>query len=201
MRHEGVFAPRCRDYGGAMPTELHYTADADANRLLAEDPLALLIGLVLYQQVPIEKAFSGPLVLRERLGGTLDAAEIAAMSPEALDEAFRERPALHRFPGNMAKRTHAVCAYLVDEYGGDVTALWRDIDDADELMKRLQSLPGFGEYKARVYLGVLAERFDVRPDGWQRHLPDWPSIVDITRPEDLAEVKDRKKAWKGTAEH
>ena len=188
-----------RDYGEAMPTELHYTADSDANRLLADDPLALLIGLVLYQQVPIEKAFSGPLVLRTRLGGSLDAAAIAAMAPEALDEAFRERPALHRFPGNMAKRTHAVCTHLVDEYGGDVAALWRDVADADELMGRFEALPGFGEYKARVYFGVLAERFGIRPEGWERYLPDWPSIVDITRPGELDEVKERKKAWKGAS--
>ncbi len=179
-----------------MSPALHYTDDPAANELLAEDPTALLIGLVLYQQVPIEKAFSGPGVLQQRLGGTLDVAAIAAMDPDDLDAVFRERPALHRFPGNMAKRTQAVCTHIVEEYGGDVTALWSGITDADELMKRLQGLPGFGEYKARVYFGVLAERFDVRPEGWERHLPDWPSIVDIRQPSDLPELKERKKAWK-----
>lgn len=182
-------------YGGVMP-ELPYTDDPAANELLATDPFALLVGLVLYQQVPVEKAFMGPLVLEERLGGKLDANSIAAMSPESLEIVFKERPALHRFPGNMAKRTHAVAVYVTEHLEGDPERLWRGVDDADVLMGRLIDLPGFGEYKARVYFGVLANRFDVRPRGWEAHMPDWPSIADVAQPGDIAEMKLRKKAWK-----
>lgn len=180
----------------SAPKALHYTDDQDSNELLASDPMALIVGLVLYQQVPIEKAFSGPLELQRRLGGPYDAATIAAIPVEQLEAVFRERPALHRFPANMAKRVHAVATYLVDTYEGDPTKLYNDVDSADDVIERLEKLPGFGEYKARVYFGVLSERFDVRPDGWEDHVPDWPSIVDITTPDDLPDLKARKKAWK-----
>lgn len=180
----------------AKPSELHYTDREDANRLIAGEPVALLIGIVLYQQVPTEKAFVGPLLLQERLGGTLDASAIATMDPDALEEIFRQKPALHRFPASMAKKVQAVCTHLVDHHNGDVTELWTDADTAQEVVKRLQAMPGFGEYKARVYFGVLAERFGVRPDGWESFVPDWPSIADIVVPQDLADLKLRKKAWK-----
>jgi uncharacterized HhH-GPD family protein len=178
------------------PAELHLTNEADANEFLANEPLALLIGLVLHQQIPTEKAFHSPLVLRERLGRGLDAADIAAMDPEKLEELFKEKPALHRFPGSMAKRVHAVCGHIADEYGGSVAGLWKGVSDADELMARLLAIPGFGEYKARIYLGVLAKRFDVKPRGYTKHLPTWPSIVDVESLDDLSELKARKKAWK-----
>ena len=134
--------------------------------------------------------------MRDRLGKELDTADLATADPEALEAVFKEKPALHRFPGSMAKRVQAVCEYLVSEYDGSVSALWTDVDSADELMERLVAIPGFGEYKARIYLGLLARRFQVRPDGWEAHLPTWPSIVDVESPDDLAELKARKKAWK-----
>jgi uncharacterized HhH-GPD family protein len=179
-----------------QPTELHLTNEPEANAFLAADPLGLLIGLVLHQQIPTEKAFHSPLVLRDRLGRELDAAEIAGMDLETLEGLFKEKPALHRFPGSMAKRVQAVCDHIAEHYDGTVPHLWAGITSADELMERLLAMPGFGEYKARIYIGVLAERFGVRPDGYESHLPTWPSIVDISSLDDLAELKARKKAWK-----
>jgi uncharacterized HhH-GPD family protein len=183
-----------------MPDTLPYTDNTNANRLLAENPFALLVGLVLYQQVPIEKAFEGPQVLEKRLGGTLDAGTVAATPPERLEALFREQPAIHRFPANMAKRVQAVAVAIDSEYGGDPTRLWAGVADAEELSKRLQALPGFGEYKARVYMAVLARNFGVRPEGWEALLPDWPNVSEIERPEDRDELKLRKKAWKESQE-
>ena len=180
----------------ADPSELHYTDRADANQLIAGEPAALLVGIVLYQQVPTEKAFVGPLLLKERMGGSLDPSEIATMDPEELEEIFRQKPALHRFPASMAKKVQAVCAYVVDHHDGVVAGLWNGADTAHEVVQRIQAMPGFGEYKARVYFGVLAQRFGIRPDGWESLVPDWPSIADIVVPEDLVELKLRKKAWK-----
>lgn len=180
----------------AQPTSLFFTDRDDANELLAADPTALLVGIVLYQQVPTEKAFAGPLVVQERLGRPLRVDEIAAMDPEALEAVFREKPAVHRFPASMAKKVQAVCQYLVEHYDGTVAGLWEGAETAEEVVKRLEAMPGFGEYKARVYFGVLAARFGIQPDGWQEMVPDWPSIVDITAPQDLPELKLRKKAWK-----
>ena len=180
----------------AGPTELYLTNEPEANAFIASDPLGLLVGLVLHQQIPTEKAFHSPLVLRDRLGSDLDAAEIAAMDPEALESLFKEKPALHRFPGSMAKRVQGVCTHVAEEYSGSVKAIWEDIDDADELMARLLAMPGFGEYKARIYLGLLAQRFGIRPAGYEAHLPTWPSVVDRASLDDLAELKARKKAWK-----
>lgn len=178
------------------PAQLHLSNDDAANRFIAADPLAFLIGIVLHQQIPTEKAFQSPLVLRDRLGRDLDAGEIAAMNPDDLVGAFKEPPALHRFPGSMAKRVQGVCDYLVDNYGGEVTALWKDVADADELLNRLLAIPGFGEYKARIYLGVLARRFGITPEGWEDKAPTWPSIADVASPADLIELRQRKKAWK-----
>ena len=180
-----------------MPA-IYFTNEADANSLLADDPFALLVGLAIYQQVPTEKAFAGPFVLKTRLGGELDAASVAATDPEALDAAFREVPAIHRFPSNMAKRVHGVAQFLVDEYDGDATAIWNGVGSAEVLMRRLEAIPGFGEYKARLTIGVLARQYGVKPRGYTKFLPDWPSIVDIEKPEDLANLKVRKKAWKAS---
>lgn len=178
------------------PKELYLTNEPEANAFVASDPLALLIGLVLHQQIPTEKAFHSPLVLRERLGKDLDASDLAAMDPEALEAAFKEKPALHRFPGSMAKRVQNVCEHIDENYGGSVAGLWEGVSDANELMDRLTSVPGFGDYKARIYLGLLARRFGVHPTGWEDHLPTWPSIVDVESLDDLAELKVRKKQWK-----
>ncbi len=174
---------------------LPYTDDATANALLADDPFALLVGIVLYQQVPIETAFAGPSRVRDRIGG-LDPHVIAEMDPETLEAAFKEKPAVHRFPGNMSRRVQAVAEYVATEYDGETTALWADIDDADALLRRLKKLPGFGEYKARIYMAVLARRFGVRPAGWEASMPDWPNISEIASPSDRADLKERKKAWK-----
>lgn len=179
-----------------MAPTLHYTTDSEANALLSRDPFALLVGLAIYQQVPTQKAFMGPHVLAERLGGTMDPGAIASMDPGELEAVFREPPAIHRFPANMAKRVQAVAGHIVDEYGGDASAVWKDVATADALMDRLTAIPGFGDYKARLTLGVLAANFDVRPDGYEALMPDWPSVVDVRTPADLAELSDRKKAWK-----
>ena len=176
--------------------EIYFTDDDDANHLLATNDFALLVGLTLYQQVPVEKAFMGPFVLRDRLGGDLDPARIANMGPDELNDVFREKPALHRFPGSMAKRTQAVAAYVVDTYDGDTSGIWEDVDDSAELLRRIQQLPGFGDYKARVYAAVLARQFGIRPAGWEDHLPDWPNISEVDEPEDRDAMKLRKKEWK-----
>lgn len=179
-------------------TQIYFTTNSDANTLLSDDDFALIVGLTLYQQIPTEKAFAGPYVLRKRLGGTLDAAAVAGMDPDVLEAVFREQPAIHRFPANMAKRVQSVSQYIVDEYGGDTSAIWTDVKTADKLLDRLTAIPGFGEYKARLTIGVLAKNFGVKPRGYTKYLPDWPSIVDIKTPEDLAELKVRKKAWKAS---
>lgn len=178
-----------------MP-DIYFTTEPKANKLLESDAFALIVGLTIYQQIPTEKAFAGPYALKERLGGKLDPETVASMDPDKLDAIFREVPAIHRFPSNMAKRVQAVSQYLVDEYGGDASAVWADVKTADELLARLKALPGFGDYKAQLALGVLASQFDVKPRGYTKVMPDWPSIVDIKNPDDLAELKARKKAWK-----
>jgi uncharacterized HhH-GPD family protein len=185
-----------------VESSLPVTGDADADRLLATDPLALVIGMLLDQQVPMEWAFGSPLRLRERLGGQLDAAAIAAMPLEALEVAFKGPPALHRYPGSMAKRTHQLCQHLVDQHGGKADAVWRDVDSGTELYKRVKAMPGFGEEKAKIFTALLAKRFGVRPKGWEEASAPFSddlkrSVADIDGPDALAEVrsfKQRKKA-------
>jgi uncharacterized HhH-GPD family protein len=181
-----------------MPTTtelLPFTGDPDADRLLVEDPLALLIGFVLDQQVTLQKAFSGPLELSRRIGG-LDARRIATMEPEQLDAAFRERPALHRFPGNMAKRTRELCAYLVERYDGDASRIWRDARDGADLHARLLDLPGFGPMKAGTLVAILGKRLGVAPAGWERYAPDHMTLGDVDSAETLRRYQDGKRAWK-----
>ena len=148
-----------------QPTSLPFTGDPDADRLLAEDPLALLIGFALDQQVTVQKAFSGPAELKRRLGH-LDAARIAAMDPATLDAVFRERPALHRFPGSMAGKVQALCAAIATDYGNDAGRVWREAADGQDLETRLLGLPGIGEMKAKSLIAVLGKRFGVRPPGY-----------------------------------
>ncbi len=184
-----------------MPTAaLHITGDTDADELLTRDPLALLIGMLLDQQVPMEWAFRGPATLRNRLGG-LDAAAIAAMDPAALEAVFRDKPALHRYPGSMAKRTHALCQHVVDEYGGDASKIWKRQSDPAIVFARLRALPGYGDEKARIMLAILGKRLRVAPAGWEEHArpfsDDQPrSVADIDSPETLARVRAWKQAQK-----
>ena len=179
-----------------MPDALHFTGDPDADQLLARDPLALLIGMLLDQQISMEKAFRGPYDLTQRLGRDLDAAHIAGLDPDSLTEAFRERPALHRFPGSMAKRAQALCQFLVDEYDGDTERIWTEAADAKNLYKRLLALPGYGKAKAKIFVGILGKRLGVAPAGWEDVAADWPSIADVATYEDIAEVRDAKRAMK-----
>jgi uncharacterized HhH-GPD family protein len=182
-----------------MPTALHFTPDAAANRLLASEPLAVMIGMLLDQQVPMEWAFSAPALLKERLGGTLDATAIAAMDPADLDAVFRDKPALHRYPGSMAKRTHALCAHLVEHYGGQADAVWTGVQTGEELLARVLALPGYGPAKARIFVGLLGKRLGIRPEGWETAAADWASIADVDSFERVGEIRERKRAMKAAA--
>jgi len=172
-----------------------WTENEEANRLLDTDPLALLIGMVLDQQVKMEHAFGGPLELKKRIGG-LDARHIGSMDPSELDKVFRQRPALHRFPGSMARRVQAMCAAVASDYGGDAGAVWRGVDDADELVRRIKKLPGFGEMKVKILVAVLAKKFDVRPRGWEKHAATWHTIADVDSPESMEEARAVKRRMK-----
>ena len=179
----------------AGPARLYYTGIDEADELIAQDPLALLIGFVLDQQVTLQKAFAGPYELRKRIG-SLDAAQIAAMDVGQLEAAFKERPALHRFPGNMARRTQALCAAIVADYGGDAGAVWCDVSDGKELERRLLGLPGIGEMKARTIIGILGKQFGVRPAGWEALAPQHRSLADADSLEAVAEYQAGKRAHK-----
>ncbi|HKB18292.1 MAG TPA: HhH-GPD-type base excision DNA repair protein [Candidatus Dormibacteraeota bacterium] len=172
-----------------------WTDDPAANQLLETDPLALLIGMVLDQQVKMEKAFGGPYELKRRLGH-LDARKIASMDPEALDRVFRERPALHRFPGSMAKRVQAMCAVIVKDYGGDAGSVWRGARDGDDLAARIRKLPGFGDMKVRILVSILAKKFDVRPQGWEKHAASWHTVADVDSAETMAKAREVKREMK-----
>jgi uncharacterized HhH-GPD family protein len=172
-----------------------WTEDPEANRLLETDPLALLIGLVLDQQVKMEKAFAGPYVLKQRLGH-LDAAKIAAMDPDKLVAVFRERPALHRFPGSMALRVQALCQSLVKEYGGDAAAVWTQARDGADLAARIKKLPGFGEMKVKILVSVLAKKFGVKPAGWEKHAASWHTVADVDSEATMAEARVVKREMK-----
>ncbi len=174
---------------------LPFTGNDEADRLLEEDPLALLIGFELDQQVPLQKAFSGPYELRRRIG-TLDAARIAGMDPEQLAAAFRERPALHRFPGNMAARTQDLCAAIVRDYGGDAGRVWREAKSGKDLEARLLALPGIGEMKAKTLIAILGKRLGVKPPGWEEVAPKHPTLGDVDDAESLAAYQAGKRAKK-----
>ena len=173
-----------------------WTENEEANKLLDTDPLALLIGMVLDQQVKMEKAFSGPYELKQRLGGRLDAKQIASMDPDKLDKVFRERPALHRFPGNMARRVQAMTQAVVKDYGGDAGAVWREARDGDDLAKRISKLPGFGDMKTKIMISVLAKKFGVQPPGWEKHAASWHSVADVDSPETMAKAREVKREMK-----
>jgi uncharacterized HhH-GPD family protein len=172
---------------------LHFTGDDEADRLLARDPLALLIGFVLDQQVTVQKAFAGPLELQRRLG-SLDAARIAGMDAGELEQVFREKPAIHRFPGSMAGRVQELCRAIVSDYGGDAAAVWRDATDGDDLRRRLSSLPGFGEMKVKSLGAVLAKRFGIAAA--EPLAPGHPTLGDVDSVEALNEYQSAKRAHK-----
>jgi uncharacterized HhH-GPD family protein len=174
---------------------LHFTGNDEADALLAAEPLALLIGFVLDQQVSVQKAFSGPLELRRRIG-SLDAAHIAGMDPGELDRAFRERPALHRFPGTMASRTQDLCAAITSEYGGDAARVWNEATDGRDLQQRLLDLPGIGPMKARSLIAILGKRFGIKPPGWEEVAPTHPTLGDVDSVEALEAYQAKKRAYK-----
>ena len=179
---------------------LYITGDTEADALLNTDGTALLIGMLLDQQVPMEWAFAGPATLRRRLGH-LDAGRIAAMDEEAFVAVCCDRPAIHRFPASMGRRIHSLCTSLVTDFGGDGVAVWSDAATGDELYARLRRLPGYGEEKARILIAILGKRMDVRPAGWDGaagvFADDRPrSVADIRDPETLATVRQWKQAAK-----
>lgn len=180
------------------PATLPFTGDPEADALIASDPLALLIGFALDQQVTVQKAFAGPLELRRRLG-TLDPAAIAALDPADVEAAFRERPALHRFPGAMAGRVRELCAVVAREYGGDAARAWTEARDGADLEARLRALPGIGEMKAKTLVGLLGRRFGVRPAGWEAVAPTYPTLADVDSAEALARYQEQKRAAKASA--
>jgi uncharacterized HhH-GPD family protein len=175
-----------------------WTDNPEANQLLESDPLALLIGLVLDQQVKMEKAFGGPFELKKRLGH-LDVKKIARMDPDKLNAVFRERPALHRFPGSMATRVQALCQVVVEDYGGDARAVWRDAATGDELAARIKKLPGFGDMKSKILVAILAKRFGVRPRGWEKQAANWHTVADVDSVESMAVAREVKRDMKAKA--
>jgi uncharacterized HhH-GPD family protein len=188
--------PTCGGRIVARPSTLPWTESEDANRLLASDGLALLVGMLLDQQFPMERAFLGPQILKDRLGRDLDAATLAAEDPERLAAIFKGPPAIHRFPGSMAKRTQDLCRHLVDHYDGRAESVWEGTDDPADLLRRLEALPGYGKAKARIFVAVLGRRLGIAPAGWEELAADWPSIADVASFEDIEDLREKKKAMK-----
>lgn len=185
--------------------KLYLSGEPAADELLSRDPLALLIGMVLDQQIPLEWAFAAPAKLRERMGHDLDAAEIAEYDEEALITMFTGPPALHRFPGSMAKRVQQMCRHLVAEYDGDAAAVWTRATDGRSLLANMKSLPGFGDAKARIFIALLGKQYGVATAGWQEVAgefgrPDtFLSVADITDQESLERVRAHKREMKAAA--
>jgi uncharacterized HhH-GPD family protein len=173
-----------------VPDRLHFTDSDEANALIASDPMALLVGFVLDQQVTVQKAFAGPLVLQERLGA-IDAATLASAE---LEPVFRERPAIHRYPGSMAKRVHDLAVHVRDEYDGDAARVWTDAADGPALRANLAALPGFGEMKIKAIGAVLAKQFGV--DAAEELVPWHPTLGDVQSPQDLADYQAAKRVHK-----
>src|SRR5438105_11675092 len=178
-----------------MPDALHFTGNEEADRLLASDPMALLIGFALDQQVPVQTAVSGPLKIKQRLG-SLDAGGLAGVEPERLEAAFREKPAVHRFPGTMATRVQELARAVVSEYGGDASRLWTEAGDSDDLRRRIEALPGFGQMKVIALGSVLAKRFGV--EAAQGLVPGFPTLGDVDSAQALADYQAKKRAHKAS---
>jgi len=187
--------------------ELHLAQDPEADRLLSEDPLALLIGMVLDQQVPLEWAFSGPAELKRRLGGDLDARSIASMDPEQLSKLFSAKPALHRYPGSMAKRVHELCRVVSEDYAGKADRIWADAPSGSELLARVRDLPGFGDHKAKIFVALLGKQLGVRPAGWEEASAPFSepgshrSAADIVDSDSLTRVREFKAQLKKQGAH
>ncbi|MFC9977540.1 HhH-GPD-type base excision DNA repair protein [Spirillospora sp. NPDC127200] len=188
-----------------MPT-VHLSQRPEADELLGRSPLAALIGMLLDQQIPMEWAFAGPYTIAQRLGsGDLDAHEIAAYDPDKFAALLSEKPAVHRYPGAMAKRVQQLCRALVDDYSGDAAAIWADAASGKELLRRLNALPGFGRQKAQIFLALLGKQYGVRPEGWREAAGAYGeegshrSVADITGPESLAQVRAFKQEQKAAA--
>jgi uncharacterized HhH-GPD family protein len=188
-----------------VPSTLCLAQNPEADQLLTDSALALLIGMVLDQQIPLEWAFTGPLTLTQRLGRDLDAADLAGRDPDELATVFATPPALHRFPGSMAGRVQALCAAIVDDYDGDAARIWTDAADGKDLLKRVQALPGFGAQKAKIFVALLGKQLQVRPKGWREAAGDYGvtgtymSIADIRDPKSRDKVRAYKKQMKAEA--
>ena len=178
-----------------MPDRLYFTDDDAANELIARDPFALLMGFALDQQVTVPTAFTGPLKLKQRLG-TLDAKRIASTDPATLEELFRQKPAIHRFPGSMATRVQDLAATIAEEYGGDASRLWTEAADGADLKQRIAALPGFGDMKIRSLTAVLAKRYGVAAAA--EVAPTHPTLGDVDSPEALADYQEAKRAYKAS---
>lgn len=190
---------------GMTQAQLHLTGDAEADALLSRDPLALLVGMLLDQQFPMERAFAGPVELSHRLGHDPTAAELAGYDPEALANLFAQPPVIHRYPRSMSGRVQDMCRLLVSRYDGDAAALWRDVDSGMALVRRIEELPGFGRQKARIFVALLGKQYGVTPAGWREAAGPYGeegsrrSIADVNGPDSLAEVRAYKRATKAAA--
>ncbi|MFF7074181.1 HhH-GPD-type base excision DNA repair protein [Streptomyces pseudovenezuelae] len=189
-----------------MDVTLHLAQDPEADELLGRSPLAALVGMLLDQQVPMEWAFKGPRTIADRLGASdLDAHDIAAQDPEAFVALLSEKPAVHRYPGSMAKRIQQLCQYLVEHYDGEAELVWKGVADGRELLRRLEELPGFGKQKAQIFLALLGKQLGVRPQGWREaagaygEAKSFRSVADITGPESLTKVRAHKQEMKAAA--
>ena len=186
-------------------TQLALAQDPEADALLSRDPLALLIGMVLDQQIPLEWAFKGPLHMTQRLGRELDAADIAGRDPDELAKVFATPPAIHRFPGSMAGRVQQVCRVIADDYEGDAEAVWRDAKDGADLLKRVEALPGFGKQKAKIFVALLGKQLGVKAKGWREAAGEfgeaktYRSVADIKDAKSLEKVRAYKKQMKADA--
>ncbi|TYK46281.1 HhH-GPD-type base excision DNA repair protein [Actinomadura decatromicini] len=191
-----------------MATKVQLAQRPEADELLGRSPLAALVGMLLDQQVPMEWAFTGPYTIAQRLGSDdLDAHEIAAYDPERFAALLSEKPAVHRYPGSMAKRVQQLCQYLVENYDGDAERVWKGVDSGKELFKRLNGLPGYGKQKAQIFVALLGKQYGIQPDGWREAAGAYGeqgshrSVADITGPESLAKVRAFKQEMKSAAKN
>lgn len=184
-----------------MKGTLAVSGNKAADKLVNSDPLALVLAMMLDQQIPMERAFLSPHQLSERLNGKMSTRDIASTNPNKLEKVFKIKPALHRFPGSMAKRASDLCQHILEEYDGKPERIWLEATDADDLFKRIKALPGYGDEKTKIFIAILAKRFNHRPKGWEEKAGAFAdstprSVADIDSPEALAEVRAWKKAQK-----